>query len=273
MADFSLTDPAYSAQRLAELRSQGSTLPGFPFTGAFQAWRDEILIIIKRAYGGESEELARFKAIDFGIEENNSEIRSWKYKEGLQQAQVFLASRIDELTARGKPVTPKAAVTPQPGVSSQRRVFLVHGHNHGMKETVARFLTRLDLEPVILHEQTERGRTIIEKFEENADVPFAIALFSNDDLGVSHSEIKDAGTQLQSLLRPRARQNVVFECGYFIGRLGRERVVLLHEDGVEMMSDYSGVLYVTFDAGDVWRTKLFRELKAAGFDVDANKMF
>jgi predicted nucleotide-binding protein len=141
-----------------------------------------------------------------------------------------------------------------------------------MKETIARFLAKLGLEPVILHEESDKGSTVIEKFEEHADVAFAIALFSNDDLGASNLDIQKSSKEIGAVLNPRARQNVVFECGYFIGRLGRTKVAILHEDGVEMMSDYAGVVYVPFDTGDGWRLKLFKELKTT-FDLDANKVF
>lgn len=155
-----------------------------------------------------------------------------------------------------------------------KKIFIIHGHDQAMKESVARFLTKLDLEPVILHEQPDQGRTIIEKFEQHADVPFAVALFSQDDLGGSRAEIKGSKPKsIESLLRPRARQNVVFECGYFIGRLTRSKVVVLHAEGVEMMSDYSGVIYVPFDAADGWHMRLFKELKAAGVEVDADRLF
>ncbi|MGZ4856263.1 MAG: TIR domain-containing protein, partial [Candidatus Angelobacter sp.] len=182
-------------------------------------------------------------------------------------------SRIDELVPV-TPVTTNHPNSPTQPLESNRKIFIVHGHDHGMKETVARFLGKLGLEPIILHERPDQGRTIIEKFEEHADVAFAVALFSKDDLGSSSVDIqKSTSKPIESLLNSRARQNVVFECGYFIGRLGRKRVAVLHADGVEMMSDYSGVIYIPFDAGDDWRTRLFKELKAAGFNLDANKLF
>jgi len=151
-------------------------------------------------------------------------------------------------------------------------VFVVHGHDRGMKETVARFLAKLGLNPIILHEQPDHGRTVIEKFEEHARVSFAIAVFSGDDLGISKEEISriPSGMTLQQSMHPRARQNVVFEFGYFVGRIGRGNVVAIIESGVETMSDYAGVLYIPFDAEGAWRLKLVKELKAAGLDVDAN---
>ena len=145
---------------------------------------------------------------------------------------------------------------------STNKIFVIHGHDESARETVARFLEKLELEPVILHEQPNKGRTIIEKFEEHADVRFAVVLLTPDDVGA----VKDR----KSDLRPRARQNVVFEFGYFIGRLGRERVCALAKGDIERPSDSDGILYVPLDDNDGWKMRLLRELNAAGFVVDAN---
>ena len=104
---------------------------------------------------------------------------------------------------------------------STNQVFVIHGHDESARESVARFLEKLELEPIILHEQPNKGRTIIEKFEDYADVRFAVVLLTPDDVGA----VKDRADDL----RPRARQNVVFEFGFFIGKLGRERVCALGE--------------------------------------------
>jgi len=147
--------------------------------------------------------------------------------------------------------------------SNSRSVFVVHGHDDGMKEAVARYLSKLGLDPVILHEQPNKGRTIIEKFEELADVAFAVVLFTGDDVGYPIAKPDEA--------RPRARQNVVLELGFFLGALGREHVCVLYRDGVEVPSDYSGVLYEQLDDRGAWRMKLALEMKAAGLYVDLNK--
>lgn len=140
-------------------------------------------------------------------------------------------------------------------------MFVVHGHDHGEKEAVARFLEKLDLVPVILHEQPSMSRTVVEKFEAHADVAFAVVLLTPDDVG----HPKDASEKA----RPRARQNVILELGYFIGRLGRKNVCALHKGDVELPSDFDGVLYVPM--GSDWRLSLAREIKAADIDVDLNR--
>jgi hypothetical protein len=143
-------------------------------------------------------------------------------------------------------------------------IFVVHGRNNEAKETVARFFERLGLEVTILHEQPDRGRTIIEKFEDNASVGYAVVLLTGDDLGTSRSSPND--------LKPRARQNVLLELGYFLGTLGRTHVCALREEGVEIPSDLSGVLYVPFDAAGAWKLRLATEIKAVGIDVDLNRV-
>lgn len=144
------------------------------------------------------------------------------------------------------------------------KIFLVHGHDESALHETARFLGKLDQEVIILREQPNQGRTIIEKFEDYADVGFAIVLLTHDDKGGSIT----ASVESQ---QPRARQNVIFEFGYFIGRLGRNRVCALYRPGVEIPSDYSGVLYQELDDKGGWRLQLAKELRAAGMTVDMNK--
>ena len=120
----------------------------------------------------------------------------------------------------------------------------------------------MGLTPVISYEQPNQGRTLIEKFEQHAQVGFAAALLTPDDVGALKSNEKK--------LKPRARQNVVFELGYFLGLLGRERVCALTKGNVEIPSDYDGVVYISLDDGG-WKMDLIRELRNVDFDVDANR--
>lgn len=156
----------------------------------------------------------------------------------------------------------EVSVHPRGPEASERRVFVVHGHDDGAKEAVARFLERIGFDPVILHEQANQGRTIMEKIEAHGGVGFAVILLTPDDEGNAKGHSP----------QPRARQNVLLELGYFIGRLGRDRVCALKRGEIEIPSDFVGVVYETFDANGAWKMTLARELKALGFDIDLNRV-
>jgi predicted nucleotide-binding protein len=146
--------------------------------------------------------------------------------------------------------------------SRSRKVFLVHGHDEAVKERVARFLEKLSLDVVILHEQPNRGRTIIEKFEDHSDVGYAVVLLTPDDICGPVTESPSSSK--------RARQNVVLELGYFFAKLGRERVCAVYVGEVELPSDIHGLLFVPYDREGAWKLKLAQEIKAAGIEVDLN---
>lgn len=146
-------------------------------------------------------------------------------------------------------------------VPFSKRIFIVHGHDGEARETVARFLTNIGFEPIILHEQANRGRTVIEKVEAHSDVGFAVVLLTPDDLGRAISA---------SDLEPRARQNVLLELGYFIAKLGRHRVCALKRGDVVIPSDFAGVVWTEWDNAGAWKTALGKELQAAGHQIDWN---
>lgn len=146
-----------------------------------------------------------------------------------------------------------------------KRIFIVHGHDTALKETVARILEKLDLTPIILHEQKNNGKTIIEKFESNADnCGFAVILLTADDWGYPIEKNDNSK-------RHRARQNVVFEMGFFMGKLGRDRVFLLLDNDVEKPGDLDGIIYHPTN-NETWKYDLVKELKSSGYNVDANKL-
>lgn len=173
----------------------------------------------------------------------------------LESAVTSLEERLSELQSAAN-----SPASVEPGEPS-RKVFIVHGHDEGMREAVARFVAQIGFNPIILHEQPNKGRTIIEKVEANSDVRFAVVLLSPDDHGAENG----------AATRPRARQNVLLELGYFIGKLGRENVCALKRGEIELPSDFAGVVWEPYDAQG-WKQSLAKELKAAGFQIDWNKV-
>lgn len=156
------------------------------------------------------------------------------------------------LQSRNEAPTPKQR-PPEPQSNS---IFIVHGRDDAAKTEVARLVERAGLEAIILHEQANGGRTIIQKFEDHGSAAgFAIVIMTPDDLG---------GLNTTSL-QPRARQNVIGEMFWFAGRLGRERVCALKKGAIEVPTDFAGVGYVDMDDSGTWKKVVLRELDHAGY--------
>lgn len=140
------------------------------------------------------------------------------------------------------------------------KIFIVHGHDDLVKTETARFIERLGFEPIILHEQVSAGKTIIEKIEEYTNVGFAVVLYTPCDVGARKGD--------ESNLKSRARQNVVFEHGYLISKIGRKNVCAIVKGNVETPNDISGVVYISRE-GD-WKLDLAKEMRNSGYEVDMN---
>jgi predicted nucleotide-binding protein len=246
--------------QVPELKLKGRNSP------FLTTWQQNVEGTLHAYFGSESLQLAQFRKIHFFPSSfviggpDTPFIKA--FVEGAEIAESYLRSRISELEEEA---TELVLLPSEEGVVSRevtRKVFVVHGHDRGSKETVARFLSQLELDPIILHEKPNEGRTIIEKFEHHANVAFALVILSPDDVGWAKAT-PDAQEQ-------RARQNVIFELGFFVGKLGRNRTLALLLRGVTKPSDFDGVLYIPMD-GDSWKMEVVRELQAAGIDVDANK--
>jgi predicted nucleotide-binding protein len=179
----------------------------------------------------------------------------------LESAVQFFEEKLADLGDTGEAETTGAALQTD---APSRDVFIVHGRDELAKQEVARLIERAGLRPVILHEQANIGRTIIEKFEDYGGAAgFAVVLLTPDDVG--------GPTDLQ--LQPRARQNVIGEMFWFAGKLGRKRVCALRKDNIEIPTDFAGVVYTDMDDKGAWKAELLRELQAAGYAVDwANAM-
>lgn len=152
----------------------------------------------------------------------------------------------------------KKLLTETKSIFNSNRVFIVHGHNDKLKFEVARFVEKLGLEAVILSEQANNGKTIIEKIEENTDVGYGIVLYTPCDRGGT------VETQYDDM-KFRARQNVIFEHGYLIGKLGRNRVCALVDGDIEYPSDINGVVYIPYQGQ--WKHDIEQELKSIGYEI------
>lgn len=141
-------------------------------------------------------------------------------------------------------------------MNGERKIFIVHGHDGEMKEKVARIIEKLNFEPIILSEQPNCGKTIIEKIESYSDVRFAIVIYSPDD-SMSDGKL-------------RGRQNVVFEHGLFIGKLGRQNVMCIRDKSVVLPGDIDGIVYAH---SNELQKEIIKELKSVGLDVDANLLY
>jgi predicted nucleotide-binding protein len=249
---------------LRSLREQIEALRRLPGknTPEFDTWEQNVKLVLADYYGFPSPAASAFDRIWFspGAYYPGQPVAEFveARERGLQEASGFIGSRIEEISDM-LPGQPAILVPAVP--SSSKSIFVVHGHDSGTKETVARFLTKIDLEPIILHEQADMGRTLIEKFEHHSSgASCAVILLTPDDECISSNKPEK-----------RARQNVVFELGFFVGKLGRNRTFALKKSGVVLPSDMQGLIYIDLDSPD-WMTKLAREFRAAGIPFDVAKV-
>ena len=245
-----------------------------PYSSEFGKWQRETAAAIAYTFVEDARNIRRFESIRYSIQRQtrhgNSAFKSKKaYLGGLVKASVILKSILDEIEEYWDDEDQvvesyQTSQTNQP--IDLTKVFIVHGRDLGTMNTVARFIRDLELEPVVLQEQPNEGLTIIEKFERYSQVGFAVILFTPDDIGALKDSLLDSA-------QFRARQNVLLELGYFLGKLGRRNVRVLLKDAVEIPSDYYGVLTTQLDDAGAWKNELIREMKSAGLAVDANRAF
>lgn len=221
---------------------------------AFTAWHMKAERFLTKKYGVDSLELSNFQKTRFSpvVYTENSELVAGCRRDLTATKLVFseYLKELDEISAAPSIQTSTA----------YDKVFIVHGHDGELKEAVARIMEKQNIEAIILSEKANQGKTIIEKFEQYSDVSGAICLFTADDFGRAKTNSSD---------NVRARQNVVLETGYFMGKLGRGHVVLLADKGIEMPSDLSGVVYTNTAS---WQFDVLKELNAMGYKVDLNKL-
>ena len=242
----------------------------------FKLWKKRAENLLIRGLGEDSTQVDDFKLIQyydpFADRASND---AWDvdgisydaasdFQDGLNSAHTQLLA-IKEDVEKHIGVSLLADKRSATNLSHSTKVFIVHGHDETLREKVARTLEKLGLLPIILREQPNQGQTLIEKFESKADVGFAVVLLTPDDVGYDKDKPNEAAG--------RARQNVVLELGYFVGRLGRKRVMAIRHPDVELPGDVFGLVYTDSQDEQGWKVELVRELKAAGYSVDANKLF
>lgn len=201
-----------------------------------------------------------------GIEDNRNRNNEWFFSSNKQSVVSYdryskdITKKI--LNNESKNISKKDKSNPDK-IYDKDKVFIVHGHDNEVKLEVARFIEKIGLEPIILHEQASNSQTIIEKIESYSDVGFGIILYTDCDVGAKKSEFEH--------LNKRARQNVVFEHGFLIGKLGRSNVCSLVKGDIETPNDISGVVYTSMDS-EHWKIELAKEMKASGYTIDMNKV-
>lgn len=272
--------PAEMQAAMPFLEKRIAELKAFEPDSITERWGPQVNVLseaiertLTKIFGAHTLEYKRYidaKDIDrapmfFGQQISISELRAG-YRKGILRSISTLEGIIsgfnEEIEHAIAPTAPVVTALEQQAIVRSRSVFVVHGHDDGAREAVARFVEKIGFQAIILHEQANRGRTIIEKVEAHGDVGFAVILLTPDDEGC-----KKGGTP-----QPRARQNVLLELGYFIGRLGRENVCAIANGTMELPTDFAGVVWETLDAQGGWKSALGRELEAAGFDIDWNKV-
>lgn len=239
-------------------------------TQNYYDWDDYNSELLKQSFNNEHNEYKKdYDGVNsfygfLGGRQQRNELQEFKEKLNNKLTNLRqLVAKIDLMKSEVPAQTVTVATKKGNSSEASTDIFIVHGHNNEVKINVARTLEKLGLNPIILHEQANAGKTIIEKFEEHSNVGFAIILMTDDDLGKAKKEEN---------LNHRARQNVILEMGYFIGKLGRNRVCPLYTNGVELPSDLYGLLYTEIDSSENWKIKIAKELKAAGYDIDVNKI-
>lgn len=234
----------------------------------FNAWRRSLTKFLNEHMPSEVVTLDnKLSHVAFAVFGSESDAQQFWREDGESMVayldSLILDVRNDEFDFHESSNKSKQATRENDSETDFSKIFIVHGHDEGTKERTARFIENLGLDAVILQEKASRGKTIIEKIEEYSDVGFAVVLYTPDDLGNEKSKAEDGS------LNNRARQNVVFEHGYLMAKLGRDRVVPLVSGRVELPSDISGIVYIS-DEG--WQVSIAKEMKAAGYAIDFNSL-
>jgi len=262
--------------KIQDLIERAERLHGSKITEpAFKSWRNDSIRFLKKVFGEESSEAVTFENIEFTITYFSFDFLKFNWKEnllkekdtfekGLKYAIYYLKTFESEIlhdvdiSERGQRDSDNASYKE----SHKRNIFIVHGHNGGVKDKVANFISKLGIEPIILNEQINKGHTLLEIFEKYSDIKVAIIIFTNEDTGNGGSEYEN-----------KARQNLIFEAGYFLGKIGKKNMIVIAEQGVIMPSVLEGYSYFTMDMEEKWKTDMAKKLKSMKrFSIDMSAL-
>ncbi len=232
-----------------------------PSSEEFTSWRTKVERLLDRIYGTDSKEAKKFRNTLFwspvyigSMDADQMNIDACH--NALESTRAIFNVYIEELEENLQASDQPAELEGEEMVHNYDKVFIVHGHDGELKQRVARLLERQNIEAIILNEKPNKGMTIIEKIEAYSEgVDAAICLFTPDD------EMKDGSK--------RARENVVLETGYFIGKITRKNTIVVAAEGVMNLSDLKGVVYVS---DKNWELDVLKELREIGYKVDFNKL-
>lgn len=238
----------------------------------YRGWENATRNYLHKAFGFSHPNADRFKEIGrIWTAPFDASPAYWDsvFREFLRDQLVCLRSYIGELETELEFFQPTSESNQSEAIAKNpisRKVFIVHGHDQALKTDVERFIHQIGLEPVVLHRQPDKGQTIIEKFEENSNVGYAFILLTPDEFAYTADQEKLAdGSRTKE---KRARPNVIFEFGFFVGKLGRQRVCCIYKEGVVLPSDLTGLIYKRVaDSIDSQAYSIIQELKAAGYKI------
>lgn len=259
-------------QLISQIDSLGNLGPDDPI---FEQWRKAVEALLIHSLGEKSKQTSDFGWIgyrpsiyemddEYGIYGIAKQREYESFHKGLKDAKILLKGIREEVQKYfPDDVVKSKTKTDAKGISN--RIFVIHGHDHELLYKVKDFLRKIHMEPIVLRDLPNLGRTIIEKFESYADVGYAIALLTSDDKVIADDEKRS--------VEYRARQNVILELGYFMGKLGRSRVAVLCDKNVARPGDIDGMVYTITESDGDWQFGLAKELKASGLNIDMNLMF
>lgn len=229
--------------------------------GNFDFTLNRAEMLATKVFGPKTNYVQKLNTNSFSPKKNSSLVYYPYFLEGKKQLVDLIKVMMEDMSL-SMPEKISDTESLEKPVKKSLNIFIVHGHDDLAKVETARFIEQLGFIPIILHEQASSGSTIIEKIENYSNVGFGVILYTPCDIGAKKGK--------ETELKFRARQNVVFEHGYLIGKIGRKNVAALVKGDVEPPNDISGVVYISME--NEWKMQLAKELRNSGYPVDMNKV-